>query len=224
MAKNTQILTWMQHRFQVLVSILMANLLKKPLSKLAALRVFKWLTCLLPNMAGWPVYNLCCWGCAQCTTCSVSLSATVSGGTEGIVAVKATLFSALPHTILFSKSGWVTPRLVYICKEHRSWKALLFSRSPEPRAARDGVCSQGLCLDLTPTLSRSPTLPDGDATNMPNPFSHSNPREILTQLWKIRGYLLSPSLYFENFLLLYSHWDQLAGECTGKDFHIRFPV
>lgn len=34
-----------------------------------------------------------------------SVSDSVSGGTEGIVAVKATLSSALPHTILFSKSG-----------------------------------------------------------------------------------------------------------------------
>lgn len=139
--QRKQILTWMQHRFQVLVSVLMANLLKKLLSKLAALTAFKWLTRLLPNMVGWPVYSLCCSGRAQCMTCSVRDS--VSGGTEGIVAVKATLSSALPHTILFSKSGGVTPRLVSICEGHPSQKAR-FSRSPEPRGARDGVCSQGL--------------------------------------------------------------------------------
>ena len=50
--QRKQILTWIQHRFQVLVSVLMANLLKKLLSKLAALTAFKWLTRLLPNMVG----------------------------------------------------------------------------------------------------------------------------------------------------------------------------
>ena len=121
-----------------------------------------------------------------------SVSDSVSGGTEGIVAVKATLFSALPHTILFSKSGWVTPRLVYICKEHRSWKALLFSRSPEPRAARDGVCSQGLCLDRTPTLSRSPTLPRWRCHKHAKPFQPQQSQRNSNTAMKNQGVPFEP--------------------------------
>lgn len=109
-----------------------------------------------------------------------SVSDSVSGGTEGIVAVKATLSSALLHTILFSKSGWITPRLVYICERHPSQKAL-FSRSPEPRGARDVVCSQGrvppyphpLKVIYPPQMEMPQTCQTLSATAIPEEFQHS---------------------------------------------------
>ena len=147
-----------------------------------------------------------------------SVSDSVSGGTEGTVAVKVTLSSTLPNTTLFSTSGWVTPRLVYICERHPSQKAL-FSRSPEPRGARDGICSQGrvppcphpLKVICPPQMEMPQTCQTLSATAIPEEFRHSYEKS-------------GGGLYFENFLLLHSHWDQLTGECTGRDFHIRFPV
>lgn len=71
-------------------------------------------------------------------------------------------------------------------ESHQDWSPSVRGIPPR-RHASPGIQNQGEpemgcvprgCLDCTLPSQGHPPSPDGDATNMPNPSSHSNPRGI----------------------------------------------